>query len=392
MDKNILKDTITELADEILSCHKKYLNQNQFGLYDGRAGIALFLFYCYRIDNNIDYYNLGMDLIQECLDLIDDGFSLPTLCSGIAGFCWMIDHLIENQIIDSEYIEITTLLEPYLIKNMLRYGEDKNFDFLHGGNGIAYYLEHKTRTPEIRNNLELYFQQLVNSAQLNEDGCYWSNTSNQEYKEANMGLSHGMISTLTVLGKVKNEFDSAGKLFSKSLEFVKKNIRDYNSVGYAFPNTKDSDYPSRLVWCYGDPGAATSLYHVSDDSTKKLLIDIMEVSTKRNTMKKACVEDVAFCHGSISLAMMYQQMYQYTGKKTFLNAVENWLNISFSLREDKSKYISGFSSYIPISYEPLKKDHVTDISLLNGVSGVGMVLLTLLNPDNSDWLKFFMLR
>ena len=70
------------------------------------SGIALFQFYYSKYLDSEDIYEDALTTLQKCFEKINDGYSLSTFCSGIAGFGWTIDHLIKNSFIELDNDEL----------------------------------------------------------------------------------------------------------------------------------------------------------------------------------------------------------------------------------------------------------------------------------------------
>ena len=142
-----------------------------------------------------------------------------------------------------------------------------------------------------------------------------------------------------------------------------------------------------MAWCYGDLGIGIALLQVRKILEKKEYekkgLEILLKSTQRRNYNETLVTDAGICHGSAGIALIFRRMYYEIGRKEFKEATQYWINqtLHFSRFEDG---LAGYKTYIKDGWK-------NDYSLLMGISGVGLVLLSYLENDKQDWDEMFLL-
>jgi lantibiotic modifying enzyme len=385
LQNNDLTDKIQKKLEEIVFCIKNIDNKDYIspGLFSGSAGIALFLFYYSKYAKDEFYESKAMSFLEHSIDSIGNSLN-ATFCSGISGIGWCIHHLISNGFIDEENIDIIHVFDKYLCEKALEYSSANYFDYLHGAIGIAVYLLKRTTNNNVLECEKEIITILNNSKKYIDNTCFW------EYKignKNNISLSHGMASTCIFLSKAYDKLSIqksiTGELARKSIYFIiNQEIISSNKISM-FPtfslmeNNKNS-LGSRLGWCYGDLGIALALWHYSqilqDNKIEQKAIDIFLFSSLRRDLNKNAIIDAGICHGTSGIALIFRKMYYYTKKQEFLEAALFWLNQTLLM----SKYEDGIAGY-------KANQKTSSFDFLEGIAGIGLVLLSFLTNEDTLW-------
>ncbi len=387
--ENIHKELmISELSDNI-------------GLHAGISGIALFLAYYDRIileKNEIS--PRVMEILEHNIECINSGKKLYTICSGISGFGWLCEHLRKLGMLNREDIEFLDDLDPFLYKQMMADIKEGNYDYLHGALGVGTYFLSRFDKKEVPGYLEELFTELEKSAIPCENGAVkWLSVLDRDTGEKgfNISLSHGMssiVAFLTRLHQLDFETEKVSRLLTKTITYILDQIIYIKgSISY-FPSfskesSKGNNY-SRLGWCYGDLGIAHILWQaaVSLKNTKweDIAIQILRHTSNRCDLSNNGVNDAGLCHGSAGLAHVFWNLYMNTKEFVFRETTDYWLNITMNM----AKYddgLAGFKAWRKEKYGgPVKSD-----SFLEGIAGIGLVLLSHLKSDEIDWEECLML-
>ena len=182
------------------------------------------------------------------------------------------------------------------------------------------------------------------------------------------------------------------ELLSGAVNYVLSQQKDFKQFGYNFPNFIPID-PSELVskshlaWCYGDLGIGMALWQAGKSTNnsdwKEKGFEILLQTTQRQQYEDSFVRDAGICHGSAGLAMIFHRMYLETGRNEFHDAIDHWLYKSLQ----KASFEDGLVGYKTF----IKEEWICDYSLLNGISGIGLVLLTCLEDDKQNYDEMFLL-
>ncbi len=390
--------TVKLKLDLIAECILNKIQQKEenFGLYTGGFGILLFLFYYSRYSKNRKYKLLTENYAEELLERFSEETNLHTFCSGFSGTLYLFEFLRENNFIDMNVDKIQNLLDNYLVIRMKQDIRQQNYDFMHGALGVGLYFIRKRTNPK-------YIQELIDflyytaEKDLDNKIFKWESIIEPEKKLIgyNLALSHGIPSIIIFLSRIiKSEVSDKKviEMLSGAVNYVMLQQKDFSEFGSCFPSylLKDSQNPtskSRLAWCYGDLGIGISLWQagkaLKKTEWKQKGVEILLQSTKRQNYSDTLVIDAGICHGSAGIAMIYNYMFYETHQQEFKEATVYWLaqTLNFSPFEDG---LAGYKSFVKDKWE-------CDYSLLTGISGIGLVLLSYLKDKQQAWDEMFLL-
>jgi len=376
-------------------------------LFSGYGGVPLFYFMLYKLTNDKAYILKTQKSYEKLFEKINDenyDYTI-TYCNGLVGFAYLTHFLTKQGILDSDSMqENLEIIDRIVYENTV---EEKNsiddIDFLHGALGVAFYLnERQADNPTIKTSTKLLFEKIsdiiiesVKDAKKNEN----ITEINQDTHKVNCGMAHGYVSYISILSgfllnsgnndKVKNAVDKSLDLL---LSFETENYNAFSVYPGIAVNKKTAIYNIPLGWCYGDQTISTVLYKVSNilksDSLYTKALAIAKRNLSRNTYDKmfpVTLFDEAFCHGLASVAYLHKKWYKITGDEKFYNLYE-FLIKDIVERGDKIDGLAGYKKIIN------RNETINSIGLLDGVVGIGIVLIDyLLGDNNTGWDSFFLL-
>ncbi|WPV69351.1 lanthionine synthetase C family protein [Chitinophaga sp. LS1] len=366
---HILKDISLQL-DQLLK------TDHQPGLLGGHTGCALFYAYYYQLTGKEEYLEKVHALILSSIEAMSSHALLPTHCNGIAGEVWCIQHLMNQGFVDGDMDEIFSEVDVLLGDQMIADLNNKRYDFLHEGLGIAlYFLEKETPDPRLS---EIAIA-LANTATHLPNGITWEDHFSRQTVPSlpdepcyNLGMAHGMPAIVGILSRIKAKGIDAGNLVEKSLDWL---------LSVSNPPGSPSRYPtlvnnagtaltashSRMGWCYGDlPVAMTLLYGGYTNPAYEILAH----SVQNRDVQNGIVHDTCICHGSAGIAHIFNRAYRETGEKLFQQGAEKWLQHTIDIYDSPA----GIGFYGDGKYE-IKE------GVLEGVAGVGLALIAALDMD-----------
>jgi len=302
----------------------------------------------------------------------------------------------ENNFIDMDVNNIQPALDKYLVSKMRQDIQQKNYDFMHGALGVGLYYLKKGTNPEYITELIDF---LYNTADKDFDSQIfrWESIIDFEknHNGYNLSLCHGISSIIIFLVRViKNGIfdEKVTEMLIGAVNYILSNEKDFSQLGSYFPNyilinSNETVSKSRMAWCYGDLGNAIALWKAGKILENKKLEEkaneIFFQSTRRRYFHETLVNDAGACHGSVGIAMIFRRIYLETNRNEFKEATEYWINrtLNFSHFED------GLAGY-----KILEKDKwIHDYSLLTGISGIGLLLLSYLKNGKQTWDELFLL-
>jgi lantibiotic modifying enzyme len=355
-------------------------------LFVGEAGIALFRILYLKHFKNSAYDPKTIASIQaitESLITIADS----SFCYGSSGIKWLFSYLYKLDIIEKDDYENISLDDNITAANALKLLDSNNYEFLSGAVGIAHYI--LSSNYKFRASFFAKFFKKLNTLIDNEDCIIHYFDFEKQYIDptrVNWGLAHGIIGVLKLclecfqLDICKKE---AMEMSQKIIDFLckKSNPPGALSVFPSITNTGFNGGESRLGWCYGDLITGYALYRAASlFNDDRLLIFANEVLTKtssRRLSEETGVQDVSMCHGSIGIAHIYNKLWLHTNNPLFKETGQFWIDQSIKTEP----YLNGENSQM--KFNIFSKRYESNLSLLEGSAGFGLVLLSYLTGDYS---------
>lgn len=398
--RNIELANIKKKIDNLYCCMTNYyntnFNKNAVGLYGDNFGLAIFLHLYGRTFETSEAQETANLIIEETMKspLID---KYPSFASGLVGDCFALILLQKKRFIDSV---IDSQIHDYLFKElMFLIKNNTKWDLLHGFLGYAlYFLEDKSFGKCNQEALHTIVATLYQKAEINEDICKFRRIfvrpgdikSVTIYDNYDISLSHGMTGIILVLLKIYERNiarDLTKELIFKSINYVlTTQIKGRSHCLFPSSVRSGKPQPSRLAWCYGDLNVGWCLWKAGkvfgDTYWLQNSLRIFHNCARRRTAEETSVIDAGFCHGSAGLAYFFKRIYEETGDEVFWETAEFWLSDLLKKNVFKDSMTGYKSYYLGKWYE--------SYSLLEGVTGIGLVLMSFLG-DNDFWNKFFLL-
>ncbi|HTJ11842.1 MAG TPA: lanthionine synthetase C family protein [Dinghuibacter sp.] len=385
---------VSETVDRIHASLETETEVTDTSLYLGKAGRLLFDF-LYRKHRSHQSDGFG-DEIQELAEQ-SIGEDKPFFCGGVAGIQWLYAYLHKEGFLDQTDWLFLCEGDAALGQMALAMLDRGNYDFLHGAVGIGHYLLYKDQPW-----LEPYFQRFMEKLEAlfgrSLDGLAIPRFSFNTYAvvpgEINLGLAHGLPSVLLFCAQCCRQgicVATARDIAVKLIRYMRQHV-NADTRGNFFPNMTgagEEDLTSRLAWCYGDLGAAYALFTAgrvfNDTSTESFSLDILTHSTQRRTHLQTGVNDACVCHGSAGVAHIYNRLWLATGQPVFREASTDWIRTTLGY----ATHPDGIAGYK--TYDGVGNSYTRNSGLLEGVSGIGAVLLGYLTGD-LGWDHCFMLN
>ena len=391
--KQVIEDINRELRTSELS--------GNIGLHAGTSGIALFLAYYDRIiQQKTEVSERVLDILEHNVKQINSGFSYHTICSGISGFGWLCEHLRKIGMLPGEAIAFLDDLDPFLYSQMMNDIRGGSYDFLHGALGVGTYFLSRFDKKEVPAYLGELLTALEKTGEPCDNGAIkWISVLKPKTGEKgyNICLSHGMSSIaafLIRLLKLTFETERVTGLLIRTVTYILDQMTyTEGSISYFPSYSKESSqyYDSRLGWCYGDLGVAYILWHTSvvlknhewENTALKIL---RQTAINRRDLQINCIRDAGICHGSAGVAHIFWNLFLKTGLIEFQKVTDYWMKITLQMQ----KYEDGLAGFKAWRKEEFGGPEKSD-SLLEGIAGIGIVLLYYLNSDKMSWDECFML-
>ena len=384
--KQIITQKVREVAEVL---YESTFRNEPVGLLTGRLGVTLFLYQYWLWSKNEKYYEKAVDLLSESIVFFRINNEINSFCNGVAGLGWCLKYFEERDVIEGSVQEVMNEISPSLYSQMIDLMKSGKYDFLNGTLGIAlccYKIESES----------LFFDDLIHEMQRvsikMDDGIAWFSTMSQKdiiHKVINLSLSHGLSGIISLFCKICH-VRNVLPLLRESTKFLVNQQQDNTIYTSCFPSILSDTVNyrnSRLAWCYGDLGIAVSLLKASrtlnDQDYHDISMKVLLSCSERRDVNKEFVVDGGICHGSAGIAHIFNRVYQNSENDTFKDAALYWIDDCIR----KSDFNDGLAGY-----KVWKRDGwITKTGLLEGIAGIGLVLISTISDLEPDWDECLML-
>ncbi|MCL2434810.1 MAG: lanthionine synthetase C family protein [Lentimicrobiaceae bacterium] len=323
---------------------------------------------------------------------------MGTHCGGLAGIGWLYEYLSQRKIIDYDTNILLEEFDSYLEQTLKSFMLENTYDFLHGGIGVALYFSKRvTKKKEHVSVLNQFLEDLEKMSIQQEDGSIkWLSTlSGEPFKQGyNIALSHGISSIIAFLSKIYKmesiDKEKTEKLLRGAVQYLFDQEIDKDKYGSCFPNfaleSTPTIYKSRLAWCYGDLGIASALYQAGIILKENAWIDkALEIfifaATQRKNLERENVVDAGLCHGTSGIGHIFYRMWWNTKLPEFKAAADYWFDQTLKMAKFEDG-LAGYKTYEASDGKPL---WVNKYGLLDGISGIGLAMLTYYYETEPTW-------
>jgi lantibiotic modifying enzyme len=215
-------------------------------------------------------------------------------------------------------------------------------------------------------------------------------------KAYNLALSHGLASIIGVLSKIIDsaiETTMASRLLENAVTVLLNYRYDPHECQCYFPNTindLDKKISSRVAWCYGDLGIASALWQASqtmkNKEWQKIAEEVLLYTAGRRDLKQTRTVDAGICHGTAGNAHLFNRAYQNTGYAPLKDAANFWLEQTLKMASFSDGF-AGFKRYSTPEYGGWQPD----LSFLEGISGIGLVIISAMADIEPQWDRILLL-
>ena len=387
------RTAIEDKVKEIKDCLICYINTNKSksyedGLMGNNIGILLFLYHYSRFFNDEGIEDIAHSWAMYIVNNVHKVESYA-YCDGWSGILMCFKYLKQQGYIDIDVYDSISDINAYISKGTDIYSQWKIYEFLYGSAGVGFYwLEEDNRD---------MINTIVSSMDENKElgtsgnGYKWKmrnfyDLGNAQY---NLSMSHGITGMLLFLLRVceKYEDETALRLLKGGISYLiaQENRQDAISVLPSFGECESIKCNSRLGWCYGDMSCAYRMYesgvYLKNSQLEQKAINIYKHCIGRKEKQVNFIVDAGLCHGSAGVAMGFDCIMKKSGDRSFKDITEYWIADTLA-RAEFEDGLAGYKNYT-------EKGWRNDYSLLTGVSGIGLMLLSFLSED-TNWYKFLL--
>ncbi len=366
-------------------------------LGDGHAGQALYFGYLHQACGGEGRAGTGITLLDRAIEAVSSQRMGPTLYTGFPGIAWAANHLagrLYPQAEEDPYRETDDLLHDYIRRIPWPF----HLGVIDGLAGIGVYALERLPRPTARRCLEAVVDRLEEVSERRTPGVAW--VTPPEIEDAywrrqrprgsyDLGLAHGIpgvVALLAALCEADVARAKAGPLLEAAVPWILDQSLPPGSPS-RFPNWHIPEKPpagSRLAWCYGDLGVATSLlWAAAVTGRTDWLTEALATARAagRRPMEHSGVWDACICHGMAGVAHIFNRLHQASGDEALAEAALYWYEKLLEARTPGQ----GYGGYLFERSDGQTRTWAEDPGFLGGTAGVGLALLAATTAVEPGW-------
>jgi lantibiotic modifying enzyme len=374
-------------------------------LAGGAAGVALLHAYLAETERGQESRNAAPRYVKDAAASVAEKPMLPSLYSGLIGVGWAMAHL-EGRLSGLDAEDDVAEIDEVLWQHLEQSPWPDDYDLISGLVGFGVYaLERLAKNPVSEREsgsttavacLERVIDRLAETAEHRNEGVtWWTNPkwlpspTREQFPEGyyNLGLAHGVPGVIALLGLVCSRGIECGRVRSLLEGAVSWLLAQRQPGGFpAWVSAGDTAMePSRLAWCYGDPGVAAALLVaarcIQEPAWERASLAIARRASRRPP-DQAGVKDAGLCHGAAGLGHIFNRMYQATGETWLADAARFWFERTLAMQRP-GRGIGGYEAWLPD--EKGETAWVADPGFLTGAAGVALALLAATTAGEPNW-------
>jgi len=407
--------TVREIADALPAAGLSGPASRYSSLAGGNAGEALFYAYLALHTGEEPAANRAVELLDQAAEELASTPMSPSLYAGFPGVAWTLEHLqgrlfeADPEAADGEEEEDPFLeIDEALLTPLGRSPWLGEYDLISGLSGIGVYALERLPRPTAAAVLERTVDRLAELAETTEDGAAWFTPPERlpDWQREihtrgnyNLGVAHGLPGVLPVLAGAYAAGVAAGRakaLLDSAVRFLQARRLDPGlGIGTCFDTTYapwEEPSPSRLAWCYGDPGIAAALLAtaraVGEPEWERMALDVGLQAAARPE-SESLIRDAGLCHGAGGLGHLFNRLYQSTGEERFAEAARFWIERALGFQAP-GEPVAGFRAW-EINPQTKVPGWRPEAGFLEGAAGIGLALLGALSNVEPAWDRVLLL-
>ncbi len=360
------------------------------GLLTGKVGLALYYLYYHKVLADEQCLRRGHELLQEVLDSLGaevTNFAGLSLAGGLSGLLLAMTHLHQHELVSLDP-EVFSALDEELLVWALAEIRSYNTDFLYGAVGVLHYFSLRPPTPFLRVAVHDLVAVLAAVATVvPQRGLYFPNhytgLNAEGADNVYFATAHGLCGVLLTLLNASRAYPDLAAAETMICGGVQYLLSFYQPAppqpaahASLFPSALLTDQTAvrskGLAWCAGDLNALLVLARAGQQlanpqwtsMARLLLTNCARVAQQG----RSHVEDPYFCHGAAGVAEIFRRLHLETGWPEARQQHQYWIGRTLE-----------YAWQLPTPLPPQAG------SLLDGLPGLGLSLLSYVSAENLAW-------
>jgi hypothetical protein len=356
-------------------------------LFSREPGFALYHAYA----GGADHEDLARECLATAVERLQFALHRPYFAYGFSGLAWTLQHL-GGWIVEAEEdsLEALDIAVATVVDSSESYPD---YALAKGLVGYAIYAYERLPRPRARATLERIVERLVAEGERSDAGLTWripvervNPNAVDEYPNGMLvvGVMEGTVGVISALAAAARVgIAAADAAISEALSWVATQVRDGVPAvagGKIVP-------PS---WAHGGVGIAAALLATGRPDCREL-----GLALGRNAVAQPVeVRDASFMRGSAGIAHSFNRLYQATGDDAYRTAACAWLEhvlAQYRPNTGCGGYLFWGDEWVADYIPELIGGWIEQAGLLEGIAGVGLVLLAATTAVEPQWDRCMLL-
>lgn len=374
----ILENQLDEIANCLINLKQQVPT---FGLYSGKAGIALFYCYYASLRKDKSYLTIADDILGECFDgVFPKNYTGHNYFRELAELGVFLIFAKKNKWIESAIEPFLISLDAHLYSYQQKKIAQDNLDVYAGALSSGWYFLNRPIESEVAQKALTELVEAIDRLKVesDKDGYFWKSPIFNDDR-VYTGISHGSAMIINFLLKTfgrEIEIVLSEKLMKGAANYL-LNLQNEDDSKAIFPSiVGDKNESIQLSFCYGDLGTLLVLLKYTKVFNNSMLYaEVLKELHRLGAIddpKKGQILDAEITYGAAGTAIMFDTISNITKDNVFESYANFWYN--------KIPKFATFQNET-LGYQAIFNQYstATNISFSEGIAGIGIALMRYLN-------------
>jgi hypothetical protein len=329
------------------------------GLLEGRTGVSLFFLNYYRLTGKRKFLDYSIAIIESVCNILgalrdNSGFS-----DGLSGISWYIEYLAQHEYIENDTDELLEEICNYL--NEINFNQLTQIGIRNGLIGYGMHFQARMSNPNFSPQKELNARErnmnniIIGFLDDHLDKLKHENCINPQNEHEISEIILFLYKTLKINPQNKILIQISNGYISYFQEYLEKKDS-------SITNAKTEELIATLNCDLQNAYALFQVAKILNNEEKESFSLKMALETIKQ--KNSENSNTGILTGTMGIAHLYNHFYQQTSVEVFKTAALYWISETYKQKTMQSEI---------------------DVSLLDGLTGMGLVLISAMADFKPDW-------
>lgn len=374
------------IRNVLIKSDSKFINM---GLADGLLGLSLYHYYYYKYTNNEVYINDVITYLEKSIEGIGDHYKGISIINDIIDLGDYLHFLCQEKLLDKEDINGLLIDSDNIIKGFLSEEiEKRNLDPMFGAVKAGYYFLNRLEYTDVNTELQEVLKAIDDQAIKVENFTYWESTlKDPDEPLVELGTSHGVAGIVNFLLQAYSKniaYKNLKQLILRGLNFLYEFNDKKGTNWFRLEANIEEKLPYQDL-AYGDIGIGYTFLNAGQVLENNDLLDIgktiLENAATYRDDSGQLTKDASLFYGSSGLCALFESINKTLESTKLEQAAVYWENRTLSFDDKASDWAGYLSNY------NAKFDY-THLSFMQGICGIGIMLMARKKELRHDYLRF----